>query len=87
MGIALLQKLKFATFAKRARLVLCSRSIRYAIAKLANAVKGALYGYIRWLRLNGIGYKALLSSNGLELSLGFSRKLMFRLPRSAEAIV
>ncbi|XXM93280.1 MAG: hypothetical protein AAI946_00705 [Candidatus Hodgkinia cicadicola] len=82
-----LTETKLVLFAKRARLVLCSSCACYAIAKLINAVKGALYGHIRWLRLNGIGYKALAKLNKLELNLGFSHKLMLELPNNVEAAV
>ncbi|XXN13590.1 MAG: hypothetical protein AAI902_00680 [Candidatus Hodgkinia cicadicola] len=86
-GRAQLNSLKFAVFIKRAKLVLCSNCMRYAEAKLANAIKGALCGHIRWLRLNGVGYKALFVPNKLELSLGFSHKLVFDLPQNVKATV
>lgn len=37
--------------------------------------------------MNGVGYKALFVANKLELSLGFSHKLVFDLPRNVKATV
>ncbi|AHL30990.1 MAG: putative 30S ribosomal subunit protein S6 [Candidatus Hodgkinia cicadicola] len=86
-GRVQLNSLKLAVFVKRAKLVLRSNCMCYAAAKLTNAIKGALCGHVKWLRLNGVGYKALLIANKLELSLGFSHKLVFGLPHDVEATV
>ncbi|AHL30869.1 MAG: 50S ribosomal protein L6 [Candidatus Hodgkinia cicadicola] len=42
---------------------------------------------VKWLRLNGVGYKALLIADGLGLSLGFGHELMFDLSHDAKATV
>ncbi|AUG91520.1 50S ribosomal protein L6 [Candidatus Hodgkinia cicadicola] len=82
---AQLSSLKLAVFVKRTKLVLRSNCMCYAVAKLTNAIKGALCGHVKWLRLNGVGYKALIIANKLELSLGFSHKLAFDLPHDVKA--
>ncbi|XXM90104.1 50S ribosomal protein L6 [Candidatus Hodgkinia cicadicola] len=66
-------------FLKRGQLILCSALTCYSVAKLTNAIKGALHGHIKWLRLNGVGYKAAISSNELKLSLGLSHKLTIQI--------
>ncbi|AUG33868.1 50S ribosomal protein L6 [Candidatus Hodgkinia cicadicola] len=86
-GRVQLSSLKFAVFIKRSKLILCSNRMCYAATKLINLIKGALSGHVRWLRLNGVGYKALFVSNNLELSLGFSHKILFKLPRNVKATV
>ncbi|XXN13749.1 MAG: hypothetical protein AAI978_00715 [Candidatus Hodgkinia cicadicola] len=86
-GQVLLNEDKFVVFIKKGQLVVCSSCVCYASAKIVNAIKGALSGHIRWLLLNGIGYKAFVTSNGLELSLGISHRLMFKLTRGVEAAV
>ncbi|ATW05917.1 50S ribosomal protein L6 [Candidatus Hodgkinia cicadicola] len=86
-GRVQLSLFRFAVFVKRSKLVLCSNCVCYAVTKLANLIKGALSGHVRWLRLNGVGYKALFVSDKLELSLGFSHKIVFELPRDVKATV
>ncbi|AUG34172.1 50S ribosomal protein L6 [Candidatus Hodgkinia cicadicola] len=86
-GRVQLNSLKFAVFVKRSKLILCSNCACYAATKLANLIKGASSGHVRWLRLNGVGYKALSVANNLELSLGFSHNIVFKLPRNVKATV
>ncbi|XXM93608.1 hypothetical protein AAHH87_00590 [Candidatus Hodgkinia cicadicola] len=86
-GSVVLSEDGFAVFLKRNRLLVCYDCKCYAVSKLANAAKGAVCGHIRWLRLNGIGYKALEAATGLSLSLGLSHKLKMALPGCVEASV
>ncbi|XXN19714.1 MAG: hypothetical protein AAJB65_00655 [Candidatus Hodgkinia cicadicola] len=86
-GCVLMLDKSFVVFIKRGRLIVCSANVCYAVAKLVSAIKGALYGHIRWVRLNGIGYKVLARACSLELSLGLSHKLIFKLPQNVESAV
>ncbi|ATY93575.1 50S ribosomal protein L6 [Candidatus Hodgkinia cicadicola] len=86
-GRAAAADLNFVVFLKRDRIVLCSVNTCYAAAKLANTIKGTLCGHIRWIRLNGIGYKVKAFAKLLELSLGLSHKLVFNLPQNVESTV
>ncbi len=54
---------------------------------LANMVTGVSKGFERVLEINGIGYRANLSGNMIELSLGYSHPIRFELPDGVEAAV
>jgi len=86
-GSVVLSEGGFAVFIKRNRLLVCCDCKCYAFNRLANAAKGAIYGHIKWLRFNGIGYKALVGADGLSLSLGLSHKPKVALPSGVEASV
>jgi len=47
---------------------------------LANAIKGVSDGFEKKLEIEGIGYKALMSGNGLEFSVGFSHPVKLEAP-------
>lgn len=49
-------------------------------ALLANAVQGVTVGFQKTLELNGVGYRASLSGNVLEMSLGYSHPIKFPIP-------
>ena len=49
-------------------------------ALLANKIKGADVGFERQLKINGLGYKALVSGKKVTLTLGFSHKIDIELP-------
>jgi len=49
-------------------------------ALLANKIKGADVGFERQLKINGLGYKAILAGKKVTLSLGFSHKIDMELP-------
>lgn len=49
-------------------------------ALLANMIKGVNEGYTKILEIIGVGYKAKMSGNTLELSLGFSCPIVYKLP-------
>ncbi|GMT48929.1 MAG: 50S ribosomal protein L6 [bacterium] len=48
---------------------------------LNNMVIGVVEGYTRKLELNGVGYRAQLKGDVLNLSLGFSHPVDFKLPK------
>ena len=49
-------------------------------AIVANMVKGVSEGFQRKLDLVGVGYRAAMAGNDLNLSLGFSHPVLFKTP-------
>ena len=47
---------------------------------LNNAIMGASKGYEKVLELSGVGYRAALKGNVLNLQLGFSHDINFNIP-------
>ena len=45
-----------------------------------NAIIGTSKGYVKILELNGVGYRAALKGNALNLQLGFSHDINFNIP-------
>jgi len=54
---------------------------------VANMVKGVDSGFERVLEINGIGYRANVDGNGIQLSLGYSHPVVFPLPQGVTAAV
>jgi len=54
-------------------------------ALVANMVTGVSQGFERALEINGIGYRAELKGNALELNLGYSHPINFPLPEGISA--
>ncbi|MFH0726059.1 MAG: 50S ribosomal protein L6 [Pseudomonadota bacterium] len=54
---------------------------------LANMVTGVTKGFERVLEINGIGYRAEMNGNVINLSLGYSHPIGFDLPDGISAIV
>jgi len=52
-----------------------------------NVVIGLTEGFTRKLEINGVGYRAAMKGNVLELSLGFSHLINYELPQGIEASV
>lgn len=52
-----------------------------------NMVVGVTQGYSRVLEISGVGYRADLKGDTLQLSLGYSHPIMFKLPEGIEASV
>ncbi|MCX6797716.1 MAG: 50S ribosomal protein L6 [Candidatus Falkowbacteria bacterium] len=52
-----------------------------------NMVLGLSVGFTRKLEINGVGYRAAISGNKLNLNLGFSHPVEFILPAGISAIV
>ena len=50
-----------------------------------NIIEGVDSGYEKKLEINGVGYRAKLSTNKLELSLGFSHAVEYQLPEGVTA--
>ena len=47
-----------------------------------NAIIGSSVGFEKTLELNGVGYRAMLKGNQLNLQLGFSHDINFEIPES-----
>lgn len=47
---------------------------------IANAIEGVEKGFVHKLELVGVGYKATVANNIVELSLGYSHNILFALP-------
>ena len=52
-----------------------------------NAIIGASTGYQKILELNGVGYRAALKGNQLNLQLGFSHDINFNIPEGIKILV
>jgi large subunit ribosomal protein L6 len=50
-----------------------------------NMVIGVSTGFTRALEINGVGFRAALTGNTINLSLGFSHPVLFTLPQGVEA--
>src|SRR5512133_3867282 len=51
---------------------------------IANMVQGVTEGYEKRLEIQGVGYRAQLRGNALELSLGFSHPISIEAPQGIE---
>ena len=56
-------------------------------AHLANMVKGVTEGWTRELEINGVGYRAEVAGDTLDLALGYSHPIVFKLPKGVTAKV
>ncbi|HEY2899330.1 MAG TPA: 50S ribosomal protein L6 [Polyangia bacterium] len=56
-------------------------------AHLANMVKGVTDGWTRELEINGVGYRAEVTGDTLNMALGFSHPVVFKLPKGVGAKV
>jgi large subunit ribosomal protein L6 len=56
-------------------------------ALVANMVTGVSQGFERALEINGIGYRAELKGNAIELNLGYSHPINFPLPEGVSASI
>ena len=52
-----------------------------------NAVLGISQGFSKQLEIVGVGYRAKLDKDKLELSLGYSKPIVFPVPRDIEIVV
>jgi len=53
-------------------------------ALIQNAVIGLSQGWSKSLELNGVGYRANISGNKLELNLGYSHPISYEIPKGIE---
>src|SRR5262245_16891684 len=54
-------------------------------ALIANMVRGVTEGFERKLEINGVGYRADVSGQKLNLAVGFSHPVVFELPKGVSA--
>jgi large subunit ribosomal protein L6 len=54
-------------------------------ALVANMIKGTTDGFERKLEINGVGYRADVSGQKLNMALGFSHPVVFELPKGIAA--
>ena len=52
-----------------------------------NALIGVSEGYEKILELNGVGFRAILKGNILELQIGFSHNVSYKIPEGIKAVV
>jgi large subunit ribosomal protein L6 len=58
-----------------------------ARSHLANMVKGVSEGWVRELEINGVGYRAEVKGESLNLVLGYSHPIDYKLPKGIGAKV
>jgi large subunit ribosomal protein L6 len=64
-----------------------TRSLHGLCRALAqNALKGVTEGYVKQLEIVGVGYKAKLDKNRLEISVGYSRPMIYEIPVGVEVV-
>jgi large subunit ribosomal protein L6 len=51
-----------------------------------NAVRGVTEGYTKQLEIVGVGYKAKVDKGKLEISLGYSRPIVYAIPAGIEIV-
>ena len=56
-------------------------------AHLANMVKGVTEGWNRELEINGVGYRAEVAGDTINMALGYSHPVVFKLPKGVTAKV
>ena len=52
-----------------------------------NALIGVSAGYEKILELNGVGFRAILKGNILELQIGFSHNVTYKIPEEIKVVV
>jgi len=52
-----------------------------------NALIGVSEGYEKILELNGVGFRAILKGNILELQIGFSHNVSYKIPEEIKVVV
>jgi large subunit ribosomal protein L6 len=64
-----------------------TRSLHGLCRALAqNAVRGVTEGFSKQLEIVGVGYKAKVDKNRLEISLGYSRPIVYEIPAGVEVV-
>jgi large subunit ribosomal protein L6 len=49
-------------------------------ALIANMIEGVVNGYSKKLELRGVGYRAAVAGNALDISTGYSHNIVFEIP-------
>lgn len=58
-----------------------------ARSRTANMVQGCAQGFSRTLEINGVGYRAAVKGQNVDLTLGFSHPVSYALPKGIKAEV
>jgi large subunit ribosomal protein L6 len=56
-------------------------------SQVANMVEGVAKGFTKELEINGVGFRANLKGRDLELSLGFSHPVVYKIPEGINITV
>lgn len=56
-------------------------------AEISNMITGVTKGYEKTLEITGVGYKAQLQGNNVNLSVGYTHPVIYELPAGVEAKV
>ena len=56
-------------------------------AHLSNMIKGVTDGWTRELEINGVGYRAEVAGDAINMALGYSHPVVFKLPKGIAAKV
>jgi len=68
-------------FVKRISDIALDKSLQGLIrALIFNMIKGVTEGYVKELEIIGVGYKAQIQGNNLNMQLGFSHPVIFPIP-------
>jgi large subunit ribosomal protein L6 len=51
---------------------------------IANMVTGVTDGFTKTLQINGVGYRAALQGQGLQLNLGYSHDVVYAIPQGID---
>ena len=51
---------------------------------IANLITGVTDGFIKKLEINGVGYRAALQGQGLQLNLGYSHDVVYAIPQGID---
>ena len=54
---------------------------------IANLVVGVTEGFTKKLEINGVGYRAALQGQGLQLNLGYSHDVVYAIPQGIDITV
>lgn len=56
-------------------------------ALVVNKIIGAGKGFQRQIKINGLGFKAVLSGSNITFSLGYSHKIDFKMPENISLVI
>jgi large subunit ribosomal protein L6 len=56
-------------------------------ALIANALVGAVQSFERAIEINGLGFKAALTGNSVQFTLGYTHKITLELPKEVKLVI
>ena len=78
---------KKVTFAPTEETRFANAMFGTARSVVAGMVKGVTEGYVKELEIQGVGFKANLKGNQLDLSLGYSHPILMEIPEGIKVTV